>query len=559
MQRAILGFLLLTAPVLAHGGQFGGPGRGGVPPGEQGLPGQPTKPARTGNLTHVWQTWWGYNQFKYLDFRRRQKERRGPVSGTAMKTNPDAWRTALRVKLEPVFVAALKDDDKEVRTAAAVALGKISAVGAIPALKDLIEKDNVQEAREAALQGLTLMGEPQLREFFIDIARKRSEKLRLRGFALMGLGRIGDTESKQFLLDLFDRKNKQARSLLPKSTGDRREFLVVALNGLLLTKDASLAPFFLGIAKSKRNEEDVRAYAVTCVGKMKATDRLPDVIDILAREGSDQVRRSAAVAIGALAPRADAVAVKALSKALAKDKDKVTRHFATISLGQIGGEIAFQTLVRRYDRANKEARGFFLLAFGLSRHEGAAKHLKKTLEGAADANEAGAAAIGFGLLEDKKYAPVVRKRFQGAKAWILLQTTVLALGMLNDVAASEDIRDVVLTRRQPGMRVSAAIAYALLQQRKAVPLFTGILQHASSTYVLNSLTQVMGYLASESAAPPLEEIYNDKKVQRQARAYALVALGALCDPEDFPLLRSLAFDTNYFVRCDPLDEAVTIL
>jgi len=552
--------MLLTAPVLAHGGQFGGGPRGGVPPGDPpGLPGQPTKPARTGNTTHSWQTWWGYNQFKYLDFRRRQKARRGPVSGSGLKVDPDAWRVALRVKLEPVFVTALKDDDKEVRTAAAVALGKLQAVGAIPALQELIEKDNVQEVREAALQGLTLMADAQLREYFIAIVKQRNEKQRLRGFAIMALGRIGDTESKQYLLDFFDRKKKQARALIPKSTGDRRQFLIVALNGLLLSEDPALEGFFLDVARSKRYEEDVRAYACTCLGKMLAKARLPEVLDLLARDGSDQVRRSAAVAVGVMAPRADAVATKALARTLSKDKDKVTRHFATISLGQIGGELAFRALVREYDRANKEARGFFLLAFGLSHHEGAAKYLEERLESAADANEAGAAALGFGLLDDKKYAPLVRKRFNGSKSWILMQTTVLALGMLNDMAASDDVRNIVLTKRQPGMRVSAALAYALLQQRKALPLFTEILERASSTFVLNSLTQIMGYLASEGAAPPLERIYYDEKLQRQVRAYALVALGSLCDKEDFPILRSLAFDVNYFVRCDPLDEAVTIL
>ena len=71
LATALVGFL--CAPALAHGGSFTGP-RGGVPPG---LPAQPSKPGESGGSTHSWLTWWGYNQFRYVDFRRRQVAREG--------------------------------------------------------------------------------------------------------------------------------------------------------------------------------------------------------------------------------------------------------------------------------------------------------------------------------------------------------------------------------------------------------------------------------------------------------------------------------------------------
>ena len=42
-------------------------------------------------------------------------------------------------------------------------------------------------------------------------------------------------------------------------------------------------------------------------------------------------------------------------------------------------------------------------------------------------------------------------------------------------------------------------------------------------------------------------------------AFALVALGSLGDPEEIPLLVRMAFDMNYMIRSDPIDEAITIL
>ena len=77
--------------------------------------------------------------------------------------------------------------------------------------------------------------------------------------------------------------------------------------------------------------------------------------------------------------------------------------------------------------------------------------------------------------------------------------------------------------------------------------------------MLSSLSQIMGFLSSPKAVEPLEKLYKDKNLQRQARAFALVALGALGDPEDTPIFIRLAFDINYFIRSDPVDEAVTIL
>ena len=554
-RRATLAILLLTAAAWAHGGSFRGPG-GGVPPG--GLPTQPQKPARTGNVTHIWQTWWSYNQFNVLDFRRRQKERRAPVTGKGQE-DPDAWRLALRKRLVPVMTEALKDSDKEVRTAAAIALGKFREKGTIPALQKLAREDNLKEVREAAVQGLALMGASELHDYFASIVADQGEQLRLRGFALMGLGRINDKKSRQYLLDFFDRTQKRARTLIPKSTGDRRQFLISVLIALQMSGDKALGKTFMEFCKDKRLDEDVRAYALNCVGKVKAVDQHAEALDILKRERSDQIRRSAAVIIGVLGARKDQKSAEALARALSKDKDKIVRHYAAISLGQIGGEFAYKKLKRHWPYANKEARGFFLLGFGLTRHPDAASVLLKEMDGAADANQAGAAALALGLLGARAHAPAVRKRLESSKAWVLQQTTALALGMVGDEGSAETVKNLLIKERQSPIRMSAAVAYALLRQHSAVKLFADLMRDSNTVVVRNTMAQILGYLASASAAELLLEVYEDTKLQRQTRAYALVALGTLADTSDFPIFPSLAFDTNYFVRCDPLDVVVTIL
>jgi HEAT repeat protein len=549
--------LLAAAPAFAHGGRFRGQG-GGVPPG---LPTQPTAPDSSGGATHTWLTWWGYNQYKYTDFRRRQAERRGPVTpgdDGRVETDPHAWRGEVRGRLTPVLLEALKDPDEEVRTAAAIALGKWRAAVAIPDLQRVHEKDDIRQVRESALLGLSLMRDGSLRPYLERVASDGERKLRERGFALLGLGLLGDAESRAYLLGLLTPDDKKAQALLPDIVSDRREFLCAAVASLTQAKGADLAAEFLRIALDDRLDEQIRAYAVSALGKTEARACLPHVLDLLDSE-NDQLRRSAALSLGRIATRMDGDAIDRIGKCAGGDRDRIVRHFATLSLGMIGGPRAFQLLQKHHDGANKEARGFFLVAYGLTREPGAGEILATVMKGEADPMMAAAAALALGLLEDQARAPEIREAFGHAKAWTLMQTCMLSLALLDDQPSADRIHEVLVERRQPEVRTAAAVAYALLRQWSALPALMGILRNEKSIVTLTTISQVMGFLASEKAVEPLLALYQDKDLQRQARAFALVAIGALGDPEEMPLLVRLAFDLNYMIRSDPVDEAITIL
>jgi len=292
MALRLLVLLLAAAPAFAHGGRFRGQG-GGVPPG---LPAQPTAPGASGGSTHTWLTWWGYNQFHYMDFRRRQAERRGPVTNLEGKAEKDAhaWRGVVRTQLTPTLVGALADDDPEVRTAAAVALGKWRAAIAVPDLQRAYDRDDKVEVREAALLGLALMREPSLRKYFEGIAGSQEAKLRERGFALLGLGLLGDGESRAYLLALLSPDDKHARRFLPEIPIEQRHFLCAAVAALTQVPGTDLSGEFLRIAYDERLHEEVRAYAVSALGKTGAKGCTGKVCTLLRAE-DDQIRRSAAL------------------------------------------------------------------------------------------------------------------------------------------------------------------------------------------------------------------------------------------------------------------------
>jgi HEAT repeat protein len=556
MSPRFLVLLLVAAPALAHGGRFRGQG-GGVPPG---LPAQPTAPDPSGGATHTWLTWWGYNQFRYMDFRRLQAQRRGPVTQNDGKKEPDpnAWRAAVRGEFTPVLMEALGDPDPEVRGAAAIALGKWRAAVAIPELRRRHEADDIEDVRQAALLGLVLLRDPSLRPYLERVAGSRETKLRERGYALLGLGLLGDPESRAYLLAFLSPEDKKAQALLPEAQHERRQFLCAAVASLTQNSVADLSAEFLRIARDERLDEEVRAYALSALGKTGAKGCMKTVLAMLSEE-RDQIRRSAALALGRLATRSDGDVIDALAKRAGSDRDRIVRHFATLSLGMIGGLRAFDALERCYDDANKEAKGFFLIAYGLSHDPAAGPLLAKVLKTDPDPTMAAAAALALGLLEEPTNSPELREAFDQAKSWTLLQTCMLSLAILDDQPSADRIHAVLVERRQPEVRTAAALSYALLKQWSALPVLIGILREERSIVTLTSISQVMGFLASEKAVLPLLELYRDKDLQRQARAFALVAIGALGDPEEIPLLVRLAFDLNYMLRSDPVDEAITIL
>ncbi|HEX5138795.1 MAG TPA: HEAT repeat domain-containing protein [Planctomycetota bacterium] len=563
MTHRLLVLLLAAAPAFAHGGSFRGQG-GGVPPGPGSHP-TPSNPTNGG--THTWLTWWSYNQFQYTQFRKLQAERRGPVTNLDGRSekDPNAWRARVRTELTPALIEALTDEDKEVRTAAAIALGKWRSVLAIPDLRRAYERDDDKEVRESAILGLALVRDPSLRPYLVTVASSQDTPERERGYALLGLGLLGDGESRAFLLSLLSPDDKEARALLPGaakeprlSAGKRAQFRCAAVAALTLAGEADLTREFVRIALDERLEEEVRAYAVTALGKTRATSALAMVMPLL-RSECEALRRSAALALGRIASRADADVLDALAERVAGDRDRIVRHFATLSLGTIGGPRAFDLLKKHYDAGNKEARGFFLIAYGLCKEPGAGPILAEVAKTDPDPMMAAAACLALGLLEDAGHIPALRETFDRAKSWTLMQTSMLSLALMNDVASADKIENVLVGRRNPEVRTAAAIAFALLRQWSALPVLMGILREEKSIVTLTTISQVMGFLATEKAVEPLLALYRDKGLQRQARAFALVAVGALGDPEDVPLLVRLAFDLNYTIPSDPVDEAITIL
>ncbi|MCK5942291.1 MAG: HEAT repeat domain-containing protein, partial [Planctomycetes bacterium] len=240
---------LLTAGLLAHGGQYRGPGvalpvRVPLVPGVPARPGTPAPaptPAPTTGARDVvafartWQTWWEFNKEPFLVPQVHGVQ--APVTGsddfylgprTTMPTADVLQPTAddRAEKIVPALAALIdRDLNRDVQSACLAALGKVGADGKLPnggtidfeaLLRARVDRDN-QEVRETAVLALGIAGRREafatLKDLFLDtpagrkLADRAKVRTRTRAYAAYGLGlmarRVADPALSQEVHDLL--------------------------------------------------------------------------------------------------------------------------------------------------------------------------------------------------------------------------------------------------------------------------------------------------------------------------------------------------------------------
>ncbi len=555
MARAALVLLLLVTEALAHGGAFRPPPRGR--PGDPFTPGVPSRGPTTagapgGVAMSPWETWWAYNREHYLRVRDRVRERT-VISGTPTGREDPFDRTALRETiLIPAMLEALGDPDEEVRTAAAVALGKFRAPAAVPKLLEMRAKDNVKQVREAAMLGLLLMRDDGLKEFFRGVANDDREDRRDRGFAVLAAGFLRDVE---FLHQILE-KGEQT---LNGSNTAVDELVACAALGLGLGGEPEQAAVLAVLAVDERRPKQARGYAGGSIGRLGNPTALPELLSLI-RDGDaeDLARVGAAIGSGALVVRDDTAIIDLLGSKAQRDKNGGVRTLLAMSLGRIGGDRAGMHLVNGLRSCEEAERGFFLLALGISGADGAGDVLMEQFGRLKNNNDRAACALALGLAGHRAAAQTLRDQL-GRGNPMFVGHGMVALGLLDDEQSIPLVQQILATDRNAVIQREGALALALLRRAAAIPDLLRGLEKASSTHARGAAAQALGLVGNESAVEPLLAIYRDRKRQGEERAIALAALGRIGDPERIPLLATLSFDLNPYVIVDAVREAMTIL
>ncbi len=567
--------VFLLATVCAHGGaNRPAPGRApDDPPYRTGTKNRLARKERTGARTgiplmdvewgqkHVapWSSWWAYNR-RILT---RPKPKPASSSATSPKEELPFDRKKLREEtLLPILLESLRDEEEEVRAAAAVILGKIEAPAARDRLVEFLAKERKRPAREGAMLGLLLLKDPTLKPFLKRAVENKKEEHNARGFAVLALGLLGERE---YLWNVVEQKK-------PRLRGSNTEVMDLQACGVIALGFAGGAddvPRLIKLLGNRYAPDAARGYVGTTLRRLaRKGDVVPDLMRVLKsrsdKKGDRGAKAGAAIALGGRIAPDDEKTLKTLRRMIWHGKDRFggLRTMITLCLGSIGGELATRHLIEGHRRCiidkRHAERPYYLLALAACGGDKALAIIRKDLAELKNERARAAAAIALALAKDKEAPPLLRKQLERDRQEFIPHG-MIALAMLGDKKSLPLIEKLLDKRKESFVLQEGSLALALLSGRKAVPKLLQLYARSRSRFEWGAVAQALALVGDETAVEPLLRILKDKDRKPEERAIALAALGRMADENPTPVLSRFAQHLNLYAASPTLAELLQIL
>ena len=501
-----------------------------------------------------------------------------------------------------IFTGFLKAGEQEIQETAALALGILADDRSIPALVGLMKDDDVGRklvgrgvpfrTRAFSAYGLGLVGykspTPETRrtiaEHLVSTIEDTSDAYPdVKVGAVQALGLLplewsaGEDAAAEEEAPAWSDRLALIDYLTTKMTALERD------NGFDDFRTRAQAP--IAIARlltihDKEFPDNDEAKAA----RSKAIDALLGLVDSRGKNKNREVRQSATTALGMIANAAggdkdDPIASKNLEvfkelERIAKDAaDPQTEYFALIALAQMGSRPgtgdaprALQAevqdvLLRAFAKGKGQKRPWAGLALGvfgnaLNENDGTIDQavydaLRQGAKKYDSPVEAGAYAIGLGLIGDQNASDILLKRLDemGTGQEEVRGNFCVGLGLMEASEATDTLNEIVKASKfRPDVLQQAAIGLGLLGDKTAVPLLLDMLKDAQGLASQAAIATALGTIGDASAVEELVKMLageTDEQMTDVARGFAAVALGITCDKEDFPWNTKIAVNTNY--------------
>lgn len=504
-------------------------------------PPAPLSPDQAARLT--WMEWWK----RHGDLYTFVPKARQTVTGTEGGSAPSAKLEVLVDKL----VANLDDRYFDVRAASCLALGKVGA-NTEEVRRGLLKamKDKNSDVQESAVLALGMIHAVECSDAVVAILRHKQNDEGMRCFAAVSLGLMGSPANLGALQGVYG---------APDTKEEVRAGCILGL-GLLGDERAvyALYPAAMGAAK-----EEIQAFAVTAlanIGKVRfemRTGRRTAEVDLLevfgrklvTKETPTEVRRALALALGEIGD--DEGSLRALQQAYRADRDKGVRGFALLSMallkkGEGARQMVLDTLVRAMKtESDAMLRGFATLAVGLTRDPAAGPDLLALFTGKAEAEVRAAAAIGLGLLKYTPAMPDLGREVENPKdGGEARGYAAVALGMIGDRGATDCLKTVLETVRDPYLQWASATGLALLKDTSAIPMVLAKLDDKNRITRESAIRSIAFFREDATLEPILEQF--GKEDSNEIRALMVVTLGNIAEAsEDMPVLRKVGRNVNW--------------
>ena len=628
--RVLFAVGALAGVLLAHGGQYRGPDNPMVPGPGGRMPGGPSTggPANPGigspttgtgaSITEEvsWQAWWEFNKDEFLqlgtlsqnapttgsdDFYLGQRRAEVPID-TLQPTLLD-----LRERIVPALVQLMgRERNRDIQSACAMALGKIgldaTGIDITQVLAALVARDD-QEVRETAVLAIGVAGRPQglpvLLSLLLDDAQGRRLAARnevgdrTRAYAAYALGflarRSEDGAVKaavhQALLSILRDKNISHRDL--------RTAAVCGLGLLVAEPDRSTHKRLAWQTVEElmqwyqldlgRGDEAIQAQAPVAIGRLLGRGNSPVhqrckemfVVEFTAtHRRSNAILQSAALALGMLCESAevhaaDAVFSQGLRQQCERGVDRLSRYFALMALGRIGGASNRQWLLQAYARGHKTTeRPWIVMALGLIAQataraggvdEAFTRLLIDELPNAPKQVPQAAYAVALGLSGDRNAVGFLMRHLrENEQQENLSGYSCVGLALLGDPIATPLLGEVLeRSQRRPFLLLQAAVGLGRIGDKTATQRLLDMLGRSESVVVLAACATAIGQIGDKRAIDPLIAVTKNDEVTKLARAFAAAALGGVGDRSVLPWNMPLSRDSNYGAPVDSLMNGST--
>ena len=546
--------LSLDATAFAHGGLFRSPqSRGGVGTPSVSSPAAARTingltPSARGGVVRApgagpeipftedrWEFWWEFNHDALIDLRPTLNRQGAAVGGLGF--TPVGADEKQQVVL-PVLLRSMRDSNERVRASACYSLARLGHTNAVTYLKHAATDDSSLMVRTHAVIALGQTRSPRAVDTLQSILWDEHRPDEMRSFAAVSLGMLGTPASSLALREMMG-TGEQAS--LPYTVR------LAVVYGLGLTEDRANAPMLRQFAVRGTDDDRLRALVVLALGRVGDRAANAVLMDALC-DKQTQVRRSAAIALGAVGQPADDQVHQALDQAANRDPDNMVRNFSDIALGRIAarGKVELvDTLCKRMLKETSGRRSFVVLALGIAGHDKVVPAMLQQFRKESSHSLAGALAVALALLDDDKAIPLLRQRFRSTGDPMLRGYLAYALGRLGDTEVKDELRQQLETENSPELLRWTAVAMANLSDPKIGEALQSISGPDREVTTRSTAAYGLGLVGDRKAIPLLCTMMNRPGEVDLVRAQAVYALGMLCDQIAEPTPTAYARDHNY--------------
>lgn len=298
------------------------------------------------------------------------------------------------------------------------------------------------------------------------------------------------------------------------------------------------------------------------------------------------IAQSCALALGALCDAwdtdksPDAEYGRMLLRAYRDHRDQQVRSFALLSLGRMGGQMARNTLLQEFPKAGRALEQPWIgMALGVlsareladARNTGrpvepdpaVTTALREALQSSRNPNAQGGLAVALGLCQDTGSSDMLRELLRtNSKRDDVAGYLCIALGLMQDDLATGEVRALLRTsERRPQVLLQSARALGLLGDHSVVEELCHQIEDTEPSLMrLSAVASALGQIGDRRSLDPLIRMAQNDALTPLTRAFAVVALGSVCDKDPLPWNAAFASFTNYRAATETLtDGAAGIL